>query len=140
MTDLWPEDFGKIGETPPGTILREQAQALSRKTKGLLEGLVNTSNESDRGFLQQFFLVVPLLDNYTYCLLLVRHPLQLYPVELTVAPTKKTVTCKSAHEFRYALKANFASEEVRFILRALLAQAQDLAPPPYSMALPSSQP
>jgi hypothetical protein len=128
MTDLWPDDFGKIGETPPSTILREQAQALSSKTKGLLDGLVKTSRDGDRGFVQEFFLLVPLLDNYTYRLLLVRHPLQLYPLELTVAPTGKVTTCRSADEFRNALKASFASEEVRAVIRALLAQAQDIVP------------
>jgi hypothetical protein len=46
MPDLWPDDFGHETLTPPIVMLREQANALALKTKGLVVADIrsNTSN------------------------------------------------------------------------------------------------
>lgn len=41
-TDLWPSDFGGVGETSPLVILRQQATLLSQKTKNVVQGEIRT--------------------------------------------------------------------------------------------------
>lgn len=131
MTDLWPETLGQLTQTPPNTILREQGQILANKTKGLLEGVVSTS-KSGTGFLHQFFLVAPLLDNYTYRLLLVQHDLGLYPAEATFEGDGQTTKCNSAEEFQRFLRSVFSSPKTMEIVSVLLAQMQEVSPTPQS--------
>ncbi|MDM8551464.1 hypothetical protein QUF72_15365 [Desulfobacterales bacterium HSG2] len=37
MTDLWPENIGKVREKSPVAVLRKQASLLGRKTKNLIQ-------------------------------------------------------------------------------------------------------
>lgn len=113
--------------TPPVTILHEQAQFIARNTKGLIEGEVSTS-KAGQNFLHQFFLVVPLLDNYTYRLFFVEHPLQLYPATLFAEAMQKQFQVATSEEFIERLREVLSSRETVKIVRALLAQSQGIAP------------
>jgi hypothetical protein len=132
MADLWPDDFGVLGVTPPNTILREQAAALSKRTRGLVEGEVHTRPEGSAGgeFIHSLYLVVPLMENYTYRLLYVRSPLQLYPLELHVEHTGRIINCPNPDEFIARLKEVFAAEDTKSIIRGLMAQVEDIRPAP----------
>jgi|SRR5947209_15615324 len=126
MADLWPDDFGKSDVTPPRTILREQAEALSKKTRGLVEGLVTTISHPPHSFAQTFFLSVPDLDNYTYRLLVVVHPLQFYPLDVQAEVLGKTFACAAEKDFKDALREIFNANETKRIIAALLAQVKEV--------------
>jgi hypothetical protein len=124
MTDYWP-DFGKgkFERTPPRTFLREQAEALTRRTKGVLEGLVTTSTQGNF-FLQSLYVVVPSLENYSYQLLLVVHPVQYYPLDLRALVQDRTIVCQTEEQFKDALREVLQSEQTKRVLEALLGQVE----------------
>jgi hypothetical protein len=117
-TDFW----GEIGATEvrtPLSILREQAAALGRRTKNLVEARVET--RTSRGaFVHTFELVVPSLDDYTYMLFQVQHDLNLYPIE--VVGTKVVLAHEDA--FMDWLREQLSSAQTRKIVSNLLAQVQ----------------
>ena len=81
IPDLWPEEFGDAGLTTPHSILQAQASALSKKTKGLVEGEMKSSQGSGGDFVHQLYLIAPVLD-YRFHLLTVTHAIDLYPVNI----------------------------------------------------------
>src|SRR5437588_10056050 len=109
MADLWPNDFGTSDLTPPRAILREQAKALAKKTRGLIEGVVSTVSHPPHSFAQNFFLSVPILDDYTYRLLVVIHPLEFYPLDVQADVLSKTFHCATDTEFKAVLRDTFNS-------------------------------
>jgi hypothetical protein len=128
MPDLWPDEIATEGIIPPLTILREQAQHLKKKTKGLIEGVVNTHKTSDKDktiFAHGFYLSVPALDNYSYLLIIVNHDVGLYPVDVVFQPVVNGVKCEHPEAFMNALKLFFSHEATLKILSSLLAQAQE---------------
>jgi hypothetical protein len=125
MPDLWPEDLGKSDVTPPIVLLREQAQRLSKKTQGKLEGRVVTSQPDGVHFLHQFLVVVPSLDNYSYALLMVQHsPVQLYPAEILNVPGGPLIA-NDEQQYEAYLRAVFASDRTRSVIQSLRAQAEE---------------
>jgi len=130
MTDLWPDEFGKSDVTPPRAILREQAEALTKKTGGLLEGVVRTVAHPPHSFGQHFYLSVPVLDDYTYRLLMAIHSLQFYPLEVHADVLNKTFRCTSEQELKDVLREIFNSDETKRIITALLAQVQEVQAAP----------
>jgi hypothetical protein len=121
MPDLWPSEFGTIGVTPPLVTLKEQADAISSKTQGRIVGQVQTSRHSE-GFAHGFFLVAPLLDNYTYRLFVVVHNLQLYPLDIQADVINRTSHCDSPEDFLNQLREIFAAEQTKNVIKAILAQ------------------
>ncbi|MFN8579287.1 MAG: hypothetical protein U0354_20870 [Candidatus Sericytochromatia bacterium] len=76
--DLWPEiNLDSSGDTPL-SILMEQANILSEKTRGLILGDVLT-NSKDKYIFHTFYLVAPKLNNYRYSLIDVIHSVMPYP-------------------------------------------------------------
>ena len=100
--DLWPDDIDVTSIVPPLVILREQAALLGERTKGLVRGEVESTEEPKEGFeeyledalppksrvvhVHTLYLVAPALDNYKYSLLSVRHDFQPYPCEALFLP------------------------------------------------------
>ena len=123
MPDLWPDDFGQDNSTPPVTILREQADLLGRKTRGTVEGLVKTSREVDN-FVHQFFAVAPALDNYTYLLFVVVHPIQFYPLEIRAAVMGRGFRSASEEQFIEHLRTILTSDETKRLITALRVQSE----------------
>ena len=121
MPNLWPGNFGDLTVTPPLTLLREQANHLSQQSKGLLEGLVSTTKDGDN-FVHSFYVVAPSLDNYTYLLFAVNHPVQLYPAQFFTDSAEPPLRSASPEQFQEHLKTVLNSERTLRVIRALLAQ------------------
>ncbi len=124
MTDLWPDDFGHANVTPPLLILKEQGQLLSQKTRGLVEGFVTTDGRS-HDFHLTFYLRAPSLDNYTYNLLEIDHPLELYPLRISSDLLQDTLAeVDTEEQFVGVLRRILSSEQTKRIVNAIIAQAQ----------------
>jgi hypothetical protein len=123
MPDLWPDDFGG-GEdvTPPIVILREQAEALARRTRGMLTARVVTRKDSRGGFVHEFMVEVPTLDNYSYELFWVDHPVVLYPAKIVVEG-RVHAEAADAGPFAERLREVLALPQLKKVIRALQTQA-----------------
>ena len=118
-----PDFWGEIGTAEvrtPLSILREQAALLGKKTKGLVEAMVDTDT-SGRDFRHRFKLVVPALDNYAYELFRITNGIDLYPV--TAFDAGKQLTLRSEDAFLDWLKEKLSSPETKKITANLLALA-----------------
>ncbi len=136
--DLWPEDFTTTTVMPPVAILREQAELLARKTKGLVTGEVTSGAIEpdeycpplgvDIPFTPKFYhtlrLRVPALGNYRYELLTVVHGFDFYPLMVTFLPKRREFLADTEGRFLDVLQRLFAQEETVNILRSLVAQVQ----------------
>lgn len=120
--DFWPDVLRLPDQRAPVTILREQAGALYRKTKGLLEGEVRTLARFDQ-FEHSFYVVAPALDRYGYELFSVSHGVDLYPVSVKSGPDQGR-SLASEQEFSMWLKQTLGSKETLRVLSALLAQVE----------------
>lgn len=129
MSDFWPEELGSTTPEPPVSILREQARHLSSRTKGFLEGIVSTTREKKEGeedlFHHVFFIVAPMLDNYSYRLLWVVHSINLYPVTIECQSTETRYVCPDLETFQMNLKRCFADGATQRVIGALLAQSSE---------------
>jgi hypothetical protein len=123
MSSLWPEDFGKGDRNPPVAILREQADHLTKQTKGVIVATVQTGRDGDN-FVHQFVLRAPYLDNYRYHLLSVSHALGLYPVDVVFHTTPQNwQSIPDEARLLGVLKEIFQSGATRNIVQALLSQS-----------------
>jgi hypothetical protein len=125
--DLWPADFGALSVVPPVTILRMQAARLAERTQGLVEAYT-VSGQRNADFYYLFYLRAPALDNYSYLLLSVLHPIGLYPATLVAETTGETYTAATEEDFKEKLRSVLSSPEARRVVQSLLAQSQELAP------------
>jgi hypothetical protein len=80
-------------------------------------------------FVHQFFLSVPLLDNYTYRLLIVRHAIQLYPADVTFEPCRTSTQCDSPEQFEQVLRSAFNDKLTKDVIKALMAQVREVNQP-----------
>src|SRR5262245_60010125 len=119
MPDLWPDDFGKVGVAPPIVLLREQAERISGRTQGKVLGQVATGKNAV-GFYHDFFLVAPFLDDYTYRLFAVVHPIDFYPLEIVADVVNKQIKCQSPSDFEEQLRGIFTSAEAKKVVASLL--------------------
>lgn len=119
QTDLWG-DWAPAEVRTPLSIMREQATLLGRKTKNLLEALVDTSFAGET-FRHSFRLVVPALNSYTYELFIVEHGVSLYPVDVWRPGSARLQT---EDEFIDWLRNTLSSAETRKLIGNLLAQAR----------------
>jgi hypothetical protein len=125
IPDLWPEDIShEISVIMPVNILREQASALTERTKGLLEGLVQSfkPNRPDEDFHHTLSIVAPALDNYQHTLLWVYHGISGYPARVET-PDGQLRSGLGQDAFVETLKAIFAQDQTKRIIQALLAQS-----------------
>lgn len=84
IEDYWP-DLDPAAVVTPASILKTQAAALSRKSRGLLQAEVETFANGDDVF-HRLDIVVPALENYRYSLLRIHHAAMLYPVYVNEEP------------------------------------------------------
>lgn len=126
--DLWPAEFGTLDVVPPISILKEQAELITAKSKGNIVGRVWTS-KYEKGFAHELNLIAPLLDSYAYRLLVAAHTIDLYPVEISAEVVHRRFTCKSPEEFSLALKEIFGSDNTKRVVAAILAQTDALVAP-----------
>jgi len=131
--DLWPDDFGHDEQKPPVLILKEQAQLLSAKTRGLVLGWVESKPVPvSNDFWHNFYLQVPNLDDYLFNLFVVRHGVLGYPATVTIPTLKWHSNPESSDQLTDVLRRIFNDAEVKKIVRSLLTQAQA------SLATPSA--
>jgi hypothetical protein len=122
IPNLIPDDFGALAETAPVLFLREQAKNLGPKTGGIVEAKV-LSSVKDKTFVHGFFLVVPLLENYTYHVLSVHHSLHYYPLQLINELETKSYECMTEEGYLVLLGGFFNSDAFKRVVNSLMAQA-----------------
>jgi hypothetical protein len=135
----------------PYTLLKEQASILTEITKGLLIGEV-IHNQKDKLFVLILRIKAPSLNNYSYSVLEVQYPINLYPVfvknfaSVNFNSVEKNLMntannplmslvdyggwlenqgyskCSSEEEFENTLGQILSSQEVKRVISALLAQ------------------
>ncbi|HVM51020.1 MAG TPA: hypothetical protein VMU04_23530 [Candidatus Acidoferrum sp.] len=119
--NLWGElPVSEVKRTPV-QILKEQASLLTQMTRSVLVGFVGQM-ESAGDLRYALDIRAPALNNYTARIVLVIHPITLYPLSLVV-PSGGTQTCQNEAAFVEALKARLQSESVRKLVAALLVQS-----------------
>lgn len=125
--NLWGQLPSASEITTPTQILKEQASELTNMTKGVLYGDVHVKQRSGK-FELEFVIQVPVLDNYEYVVLYVKHGLSLYPA--TVVPgwdqyaAEKQVACADKEQLETAIGAILSSDHVKRIVASLIAQSR----------------
>jgi hypothetical protein len=134
--DLWPDDLGPGKVIAPVTILREQASALAKKTRGLLEGRVDRANTNELlrtlaaatgeegAFTYSFRIVAPALGPYQYELLRINHDYHLDPVRVRYLPAEEDYDADDEAAYVETLRKCFAHDETKRIIASLLAQIE----------------
>jgi hypothetical protein len=137
--DLWPADLGIAPIVTPAAILREQAALLGEKTKGVLEGTVETL-AIGVDVRHRFVILAPALGYYRYVLFQVHHSsITLYPVFVDEEPAmpqralssdfslverlNEASGLPSEEALRAWLRQTLASDVTTHIIRNLHAQA-----------------
>ncbi len=125
--DLWPPDLVVSEETSPALVLREQADALRKRTNGRVEARIYTRPEQGGKVSHYFDLQTPEPGGYSHRLLEVVHrKSQLYPAEVNFilavndegqAPYYK---CSNQEELEHDLRGIFADEQTRKMINSLL--------------------
>jgi hypothetical protein len=87
IPDLWPDAIN-LNVLSPVAILKRQASQLRHRTKGLLEGKVETENRpTEKRILHRFTIVAPALEGYTHVLFTASHESSfVYPVKVEFYP------------------------------------------------------
>ena len=128
-SDLWPDDIAEVGNlVTPLAILKEQGALLAKKTNNLLKVSVeNWTDEYDHwAYGYAFFLIAPILSNYQYKLLTIRHNASLYPLVIEDCPGDiGSLEAADQDEFLEALKSIFSLAETKSVIKAILAQVKD---------------
>jgi hypothetical protein len=116
----------------PLMIMKEQAAALTKQTKGSLVGSVEPVAYGN-GLVINLSVEVPALNNYRYHVMTYEQPITMYPGTLASqvpAPSgtglyirPKAIKVNNEEEFLVALKALLASDEVKRLVSSLLVQA-----------------
>ena len=123
---LWPESIASpTAEKAPVVILREQAVLLGQKTGNVVEGYVTKgAPETFRGedFIYEFWLKAPVLD-YRVRLLRVEHPIEFYPLTLSVERTGQHVRADDEESFLNLLSEVFSSADTVKMIQSLVAQS-----------------
>jgi len=125
MPDLWPDDFGSLTIAPPVILMKEQADLITRKTSSRILGQVSTSQQG-KGFVHNFYLVAPFLDNYSYRLFAGTHSLQLFPLEIQADVMNQRYRCNSPEEFAEKLRFIFAADKTKNVINAIISQTDTL--------------
>jgi len=126
--DLWGDIEKVTLPANPRMVLKEQADAIGQKTKFILKGKVVSGSKKGEGDKPSFTSVLIIearrLDNYTYDLLFIEYPLEMYPVVIHSLPDLKSYTCNTEEEFVEKLGRILSSEEVMKTIAALLSQSR----------------
>ncbi len=110
-----------VDRRTPKRVLNEQAQVLTKVTKGVLVGSVSESAVGPL-FGYDLNVVVPALNNYTLTIVRVVHPLEVYPVHVIAARARVDKTCKNEAELEAVIGNILSSNQVRADLSRLKSQ------------------
>ena len=125
--NLWGEISVDEKLETPVSILRSQAVTLNKVTKGLLDGRVVQVSKGD-SLIYEFRMISPSLGNYSVSILKIAHDMALYPVAVLNEFTGRRAEAHDPESMKEALKTVLQSDEVRRIVRGLVAQAVEPAP------------
>lgn len=125
IPNLWPEELSAATEITPKSIMMRQAQVLTEKTRGRVQGEVST-RVLGRDFTHTFSLVTPGLDNYRHFILRVRHSIeQVYPVKIFLTESDDTGKELATEELFYELLQRVLQDKkILHIIRSLMAQSE----------------
>lgn len=118
--DLWGDMPDVETLKTPLLILKEQAELLQEKTKGMLVGQI-VASQNGQNFTYTFSIVAPTLNNYTYRVLMVSHALGFYPA--VVYDSQKNniaISCENEEEYKKCLSGLFSSEKNKAAISKLL--------------------
>jgi hypothetical protein len=124
--DLWPDFQTPATVNSPVFLLKEQAEKLQQKTKGLVMAGLRPASAPDGSFWVGFDLYSPALGEYAFRLFQVTYPLQFFPLTLTFEGRDQTAT--SPEQFRTTLESVLRSPRTRQVVEAIMAQATALGP------------
>jgi len=127
IPSFWNIDTSSLDSVvSPKSVLQKQASELSKLSKGKLLGVVRTQQNRQRdGFIQEFYIEVPLLDNYRYNLLDVIHSITMFPATIRLyspAGGQDDTETDDLSGFMEALKRILTSKDTNNLLAGLLAQ------------------
>lgn len=121
--NLWGDLGALTTVKPPAVILKEQAEILTEKTKGLLRGEALKKTEGT-WFEFDLNIVVPRMGNYTTTVLKIRYPLDFFPLVIYDKVNEVKHECEGEESFVESLGRVLQSGGVRRILSSLISQAQ----------------
>ena len=116
-------------ETPVGTpvdILREQGSQLADLTNDVLSARIRTTRTRDGALETRFDVIAPLLDNYFYTLLSVRHGVCGYPLVLSDYVNEDEVECTDEDQFIDELGRVLSSDGVKKVVQFLVSQSRSV--------------
>lgn len=125
--DLWPDSIEVIQrEATPVMILKEQASLLGEKTQNMVLAEVRSKIEQTSNyFVDDFYLVAPLLGNYRFQLFRIRRQLEhLYPVQIKSEALGLDKDIESEDQFTNVLSDVFSHERTINIIASMLAQSE----------------
>ncbi|MBD2490572.1 hypothetical protein [Aulosira sp. FACHB-615] len=124
--NLWGELPKNVEVRTPYLILKEQASILTQMTQGLLIGEVDRRPSLDQDiFSVRLMIKVPALNSYTYSVVEVIYPLQLYPLEIRdLTGSFRDVQCSSEQEFEVSLGQILSSDPIKRVISTLLTEIQ----------------
>ena len=121
--DLWG-DLPKARIPTPKSILDEQANALTRKSGGVIEGrIVTLTGLPPAQFGFDFNIVTPQLG-YSFTLLRVTHSVMLFPVNIVDQSGGAGFQAGDAEVFKERLRSIFRSEPIQRVLTGLLSSME----------------
>ena len=125
-TDLWPDFQTPEAINSPVFLLKEQAAALQKKTKGLVLAGLRPASAQDGSFWVGFDLYSPALGEYTFHLFDVTYPPEFFPITLTASDGAKAA--QSLGQFKSLLESVIRSPRTKQVIEAIMAQATALGP------------
>ncbi len=131
--DLWGSAFVEDpADTAPVALLKEQADALTRRTGGRVVGEVLAETDAERGTVWiSLYALVPALDDYRHKLLSIAHPVIVddphLPFPLAVIDTQSNDGGEvlDMEGFTEWLSRILSSEEVHNVIGNLLRYSHD---------------
>lgn len=127
IPDLWPDDVTVTTVSTPFAILNYQAAQLARRTKGTLQGHVQTrAGQNGKKTEHAFDVVVPALNRYHYRLFRVYHDAELaYPAAVQV-DEDEIVEAPTEAEFLDTIGKVLRSTRIRSVLHSLIARVNEV--------------
>ena len=128
--DLWGPDFvGNDAQPVLVTLLEEQANALTRRTDGRIEGVVSQDPTAEGTVWTSLYASVPALGDYRHKLLTIVHPVTADPADpfpLTVHdPVRGSQGVADLPAFCRWLRRTLSSQDVHGVINNLLRYGDD---------------
>ena len=133
IENLWGNLVTPVIRTPK-SILKEQADQLTKMTSGVLIGVVRDTRSNPfiheirpnrtQNLVYELLIRVPAINDYTYSVLSIEHSIDLYPVTIKCGRPDVDVECPDEQIFIDQLRSILSSEEIGTILTRLISQAQ----------------